>query len=349
MRKGIRFGTLLLLALLFAGACQAESFTEMSFETEGIAPGEEVFFEESFGEETGDSFDLFSGDAADTVPVSEGDGEEAGAEVDFSEARSILMVPIEETDPNYATESWQARPTDFTVDVKNHTVTIRWTPALKKLPKNVMYYVYDIDSVTGAGFQVGKTRGNKLTLKNVSGGEHYYRVRAELIDPKTKKETYGVFSIENFKVTVESTLWKEKPKVSAAVYGTSIRLSWTVKEAAEAYQVTLYKYGNPVTEIVTEPLFIDENPVPGKNTFTVTPVKGGEAGKTSAKKTVKYSPVESWQAPPEVTDVVQTGEGRVIVRWKVAGNAEYYILTGGKKKVTVAAAGLAKNRNGEYE
>ena len=357
MKKDIRCGELLLLAFLFLivhlSGSMAESFVEEDFGAEAISSEEAVFIEEAFSSTSEE--DLFGAFPQTVFGEVLSNPEDVGPvklyedEANDLNERSVLMVPIEETDPNYVTESWQARPKDFSVTVNKNTVTISWTPALKSLPKNAMYYVYDIDSVTGAGFQVGKTRGNKLKLKNVSAGEHYYRVRAELIDPKTKKETYGVFSIEMITVTVESTLWKEKPKVSAAIYGTSIRLSWTVKEAAEAYQVTLYKYGLPITEIVTEPVFVDEHPAPGKNTYTVMPVKGGEVGKTSAKKTVKYTPVEPWQAPPEITKVIQTGEGRAVVRWKVIGSAEYYILSGGKKKVTVAAAELAKNRNGEYE
>ena len=355
MKKDIRCGALLLLALFFLIvhlSGMAESFTEEDFGAEALSSEEAVFMEEAFSSEEEDLFGAFSQTLfGEELSNSEDSGmvESCEDEADDLNARSVLMVPIEETDSNHVTETWQVRPKNLKVTAEKNTVTVSWTPVLKSLPKNAMYYVYDIDLVTGAGLQVGKTRGNKLTIKNVSGGEHYYRVRAELIDPKTKKEMYGVFSIEWYAVTVDSSLWKEKPKVSAAIYGTSIRLSWTVKEAAEAYQVTLYKYGLPITEIVTEPVFVDEYPAPGKNAYTVTPVKGGELGKASAKKTIQYTPVESWQAPPEITKVIQTDEGRAVVRWKVTANAEYYILSGGKKKVTVAAAELAKNRNGEYE
>nr|MCR5294049.1 fibronectin type III domain-containing protein [Lachnospiraceae bacterium] len=227
-RMKIAVASFLLTALLLSGAA-AESFEEAIFFTPGDSSGEEVFFEESFsgfedGFFIGDTIPEESQSAAGVeTEMAESKDEETGEseEADYLEARSVLMLPTELT--LKAAKDWQAAPMFLSAEsTKNSTVVLTWTPALKKLPKGVKYYVYDIDEKTGAALQIGKpTNGKKMTLKNVPRGQHVFAVRAEIVDSTMNAENYGVLSYAPA-VTVNSVLWADKPKVTAAQLGTTI-------------------------------------------------------------------------------------------------------------------------------
>ena len=277
--------------------------------------------------------------------------EEFNAEEELdAQQRSVLMLPTENV--NTADESWQTPPKSLHAEsTKGSTVVLTWTPSIGKLPKNVKYYVYELDSATGAALQVGKaTTGKKMTLKSVIGGDHTYLVRAEYVDASTGKETYGVFS-SPASVTVSSVLWKKKPVVTAMQYGEAVRVTWSVAEPADGYDVTVTHGTGAAASVHTEWVdtneFVDNDPVYGVISYTVTPVKNGEMGSRSASKKVRID--ESWKSAPVITSVTQSAIGEAIVRWKSGEAADRYIISGGKKKVTVLTDNLRVTEQGEYE
>lgn len=345
MKRWMSLVLVMAMALSMMPAGLAEEFfaeeefaAEESFESEG-------FFEEEF----------FAEESAETEEVEEIDMEEEAAEL---EDRSIVSLVTDQVDPETSVTTdnyWMAKPiltggptTNKKGDVAN-SVTLTWTwpaslmmPSKKgpvtasKLPKDVKWYVYEVEESTGVAKQVGKPLGMKgfkqadktslyggtVTIKNVAAGVHKYFVRAEQLTKQKDKsfhEEYGLSS-EIKPVTVSdavSTLWKKLTGIEALqVEKDHITIQVTAEEmlAADQYDVAV-KASKPKgftadsakieKKISGDTMLINDTngyEDGAKVTYTVTPVKNSVNG---TKKSISVTVQEAlWKCAPDIIDAM---------------------------------------------
>ena len=338
------------LSMVPAGIAE-EFFAEEEFAAEENLESEGFFEEEFFAEES-----------AETEEVEEIDMEEEAAEL---EDRSIVSLVTDQVDPETSVTTdnyWMAKPiltggptTNKKGDVAN-SVTLTWTwdksvtvhDAKKnldvqatKLPKDVKWYVYEVNEDTGVAKQVGKPLGMKgfkqadktslyggtVTIKNVAAGVHKYFVRAEQLTKQKDKsfhEEYGLSS-EIIEVTVSdavSTLWKKLTGIEALqVEKDHITIQVTAEEmlAADQYVVAV-KASKPKgftadsakieKKISGDTMLINDTngyEDGAKVTYTVTPVKNSVNG---TKKSISVTVQEAlWKCAPDSIDAMVVNPG----------------------------------------
>ena len=352
MKRWMSLVLVMAMALSMVPAGIAEEFfaeeefaAEESFESEG-------FFKEEF----------FAEESAETEEVEEIDMEEEAAEL---EDRSIVSLWTDDQLSAGKTDTandnyWRTAPNLVGEATKNkkgevaNSVTLTWTwpaslmmPGKKgpvtasKLPKDVKWYVYEVEESTGVALQVGNPLGMKafkqadktslyggtVPIKNVAAGDHKYFVRAEQLTKQKDKsfhEEYGLSS-EIIEVTVNddvSTLWKKLTGIKALqVEKERITILVTAEEmlAADQYDVAV-KASKPkgftadsakiVPEIIGNTMLINDTngyEDGAKVTYTVTPVKNGVKG---TKKSVSVTVKEAlWKCAPDIIDAMVVNPG----------------------------------------
>ena len=332
MRQNGFFICVLLLCAVFAcGAAAEEMYFEESFLPAG-GTQEQIFDEAFFGGE-----DFFPAEP----PAPDGEAEEPGE--DGAADRSVVSIPNEESvKQNY---DWQKAPANVTAEpLKENTVLLAWEHAADKLPKNVLYYVYERQA-DGTGTQVGKTAKKTLTLKNVPGGSHKYFVRAEYVNAKKERELYGARSAEK-SVTVASALWQKAPALTAERTGDArVTLTWAKDTGASSYQVKVWHGGELVLtkDNVTSGTYTDTSAVAGKNTYEVRAYNGAAAKYGAAAKKTVTLPAEAWMTAPVVRKAVQLDAGTAKISFSHSSPAESYVIAGAGKTQTVAVGKLSRD------
>ena len=301
-----------------AGAPAEEFFSEESFGGNAAVSGEELFTEETFFP------DAFSDQAII--------GEDTTEETTGAEERSAVYIPLAGGDA----EPWQTiAPEDFKAVDAGGKVIFSWKK-LEGLPKDAKYYVYEIDGKTGAALQVGReTAKNSLTVSGVREGVHTWFVRAEVVDAKAQRETYGTPS-ETASVTVVSALWAKKPAMRLTQTAQrTVLVEWDTQDTgAERYNLEIARGREKQLYVVSSfsGVYIDTGVPAGKSTYKLWAVRNQVNGKAASASIQVQS--EAWMAAPALRYVRQLEDGRVLVGFTHAELAENYALSiGGKKAV----------------
>ncbi|MCR4707086.1 MAG: caspase family protein [Clostridiales bacterium] len=331
----LALATLILMSRIgLAGGSAEEFFSEESFGENADVSKEELFAEETF----------FQDEFADRAVIGEDTTEEA---VD-AEERSVVYIPLAGGDA----EAWQTiAPEDFKAVDAGGKVIFIWKK-LEGLPKDAKYFVYEIEGKTGATLQVGRETGkNRLTVSGVREGVHTYFVRAEVVDAKAQRETYGTPS-GTASVTVVSTLWAKKPAMRLTQTAQrTVLVEWDTQDTgAERYFLEIAR-GREKHNYVISPfsgIYIDTDVPAGKSTYKLWAARNDVKGRaTSASIRVQS---EAWMATPVLRYARQLEDGRVLVGFTHAELAESYALSiGGKKAVIERKDCIVNPENGCYE
>lgn len=186
---------------------------------------------------------------------------------------------------------------------------------------------------------MSEVHGATETLQDVPYGSHRYEVQARRVNSLGELEL-GIMS-PSASISFQP-YWMNAPVLSVVqTDDLALRLDWKVTRPAAAYEiewisekewVRLADTGKTWYEIPADFGLKDDTTY----TFRVTPVQGGERGKTSKTAAIKLQ--EAWKFPPQVT-AVQSDEDAVTLTWRAIGNAEAFkIYVPERKPATIEVA-----------